>query len=169
MLQVSKLTRFLGAGLTWNVTTFSHTVKCRYNAVQFIVIFHTALQWHQQNINLTRNSQQTPHSSPVKSSYGMSVVRKLEKIDCVITALHCICQRKSAWLMNQIFCSCILLGFYIILVKWNKVFWTINFFTFVYPKWTFLLRISVSTVKPAIYTLWFWVYWGNTFRILFMK
>ena len=35
-------------------------------------------------------SQQTPHTSPSRASYGMAIVRILEKIDRVITAPHCI-------------------------------------------------------------------------------
>ena len=32
------------------------------------------------------NSQQTPHSSPSRASYGVSIIRNLEKIDPVLTA-----------------------------------------------------------------------------------
>ena len=35
------------------------------------------------------NSQKTPHSLPSQANYGVTVVRILEKIDHVITALHC--------------------------------------------------------------------------------
>ena len=35
-------------------------------------------------------TQQTPHSSPSRVSYGVSIVRIWEKIDRVITMLHCI-------------------------------------------------------------------------------
>ena len=34
-------------------------------------------------------SQETPHLSPSRLSYGVSIVRILQKIDRVITALHC--------------------------------------------------------------------------------
>ena len=43
------------------------------------------------SINQALESQQTPHTSPSGASYGVSLVRILEKIDRVITALHCIC------------------------------------------------------------------------------
>ena len=43
-----------------------------------------------QNIHSNLFSQQTPDISPSRASYGVSIVRKLEKIDRVITALHCI-------------------------------------------------------------------------------
>ena len=65
------------------------TAKCHYNAVQLITILFTVLWW-QQNLNQTSNSQQTPHTSPSRASYGESIVRICEKIDCIITALHCI-------------------------------------------------------------------------------
>ena len=35
-------------------------------------------------------SQQTPHTSPSRASYGVSIVRILQKIDRVITAPHCM-------------------------------------------------------------------------------
>ena len=53
-----------------------------------------ALWWLQQNLNQTSNSQQAPHTSPSRASYGVSIVRIWEKIDRIITAPHCI--------MNQI-------------------------------------------------------------------
>ena len=56
------------------------TVECRYNAVQFIRIIPMSLSWQQQNLNQISNS---------RTSYGVSVVRVLKKIDRVITALHC--------------------------------------------------------------------------------
>ena len=43
-----------------------------------------------QNINQTLDSQKTLHSSPSRASYGVSIVRILEKIDRVITAPHCM-------------------------------------------------------------------------------
>ena len=48
-------------------------------------------QWLMQNISLYLFSQKTPHISPLWASYGVSIVRILEKIDRVITAPHCIC------------------------------------------------------------------------------
>ena len=41
-------------------------------------------------MNQTLESQQTPHSSPLRSSCGVSIVGILEKINCVITAPQCI-------------------------------------------------------------------------------
>ena len=35
---------------TFSSTQYLYTAKCCYNAFQYIVILHAALQWHQQNI-----------------------------------------------------------------------------------------------------------------------
>ena len=64
------------------------TVKCRYNAVQFIMIL--LLWWQQQNINQISKSQRTSHISHSWVSYGVSVVTIYEKIDHVIPASYCI-------------------------------------------------------------------------------
>ena len=40
-------------------------------------------------MNLILESQQIPHTSPSRASYGVSIARILEKIDRVITAPHC--------------------------------------------------------------------------------
>ena len=45
----------------------SNTVGYRFNAVQYIMLLHTVLQWQQQNTNQTLNSQKTPVS---RASYG---------------------------------------------------------------------------------------------------
>ena len=67
-----------------------YTVECRYNAVQYNTIFHTApLHWLTHNMNQTLNSQKTFHTSPSQASYGASFVRVREKIDRVITAPYC--------------------------------------------------------------------------------
>ena len=67
-----------------------YKVECRYNAVQFITILHTALQWQHQNINQTSKLQQTLHTSPSRASYGVSIMMILKKIDRVIMAPHYI-------------------------------------------------------------------------------
>ena len=41
-------------------------------------------------LNQILESQQTPHISPSRASYRVSIMRILEKIDYVITALHCM-------------------------------------------------------------------------------
>ena len=64
------------------------TVECRYNAVQFITILQTAVRWQQHNVNQISNSQQTPHTSPSRASYGVSIMRILKKINRAITAPH---------------------------------------------------------------------------------
>ena len=54
------------------------------------MISYTALQGEWQKVNLTLNSQQAPHTSPSRASYGVYIVRILETIDRVITAPHCM-------------------------------------------------------------------------------
>ena len=54
------------------------TVECRYNAVTFVMILHSILRWQWQNVSQTNT--------------GVSFVRILEKIDCVITAPYCMWQ-----------------------------------------------------------------------------
>ena len=67
-----------------------HTLKCRDNVVRFIKISYAALQWQQQNLYQTLTSQQTPHTSPSRASYGVSIVTIVEKTDRVLTAPHYI-------------------------------------------------------------------------------
>ena len=54
------------------------------------------------------NSQKTPHTSPLRASYGMSFVSILMKNDRVIKGFYCICFEKSLYRMidfNQIVCK----------------------------------------------------------------
>ena len=69
---------------------YENTVVCRCNVVEQIMILHTEMQWKEQNINQILNSQMAPHSSPSQASYGVSIVRILEEIDCVMMAPHCM-------------------------------------------------------------------------------
>ena len=68
----------------------SNTVRFHYNAVQYNRIFHTALHLLKQNMNQSLNEQKAPHTSAWRVSYGVSIVRILEKIDRIITTLPCI-------------------------------------------------------------------------------
>ena len=68
----------------------SDTVRCFYNAVQYNVLLHTTLQKLRQDISQTLHSQNTPYIWPSRASYGVSFVRILEKIGCVIMAPQCI-------------------------------------------------------------------------------
>ena len=52
-----------------------YTVECCYDAVEFVMILHSAQRWQRQNINQTLDSQKTPHISPSRASYGVCVVR----------------------------------------------------------------------------------------------
>ena len=61
-----------------------------YYDVIVMTILHAVLQWQQQNLNQIWNTQQTPHTSPQRASYGVYFVRILEKINRVIMAPHCI-------------------------------------------------------------------------------
>ena len=82
--------------IQWSV----HTVEYRYNAVQINMALHTSLQEVRQNINQRLNAQKTNTSpfntSPWRASYGVSPGNILEKIDRVITELHC-----TLWNMNM--------------------------------------------------------------------
>ena len=76
----------------FQVTSSWDTVETRYNAVQFITIYtisFMALLWQEQNLNQTSNSQHTPHTSPFRTSYEVSIERIWDKIDRVITAPYC--------------------------------------------------------------------------------
>ena len=44
--------------------SFGTTVECCYDAVKYLIILHSALQWQQQILNHTLNPQKTPHTSP---------------------------------------------------------------------------------------------------------
>ena len=72
-----------------------NTVACRYNAVQYNMIFHMPLHWLMQNIDKSLDSQKTLHTSPSRASYQVSIERNLEKIDPVIAASHCTHKRQS--------------------------------------------------------------------------
>ena len=50
-----------------------------YNDVDYNMISYTALKWLKQSINQSFNSPKTPHISPLHASYGVSIVRNLEK------------------------------------------------------------------------------------------
>ena len=52
------------------------------------MILHTTIKWLVQNINQILKSQKTPQSSSLRASYGVSVVRILQKID-IIRAPYC--------------------------------------------------------------------------------
>ena len=65
-------------------------MEWHYNAVQHKMIFHTSLHWLTSNINKSLESQKKLHTSSSQASYGMSIVRNLEKINHVLMALYCI-------------------------------------------------------------------------------
>ena len=57
-----------------------------------------ALRWQQPNVNQTLKSKPTPHTSPSRVSYGVSIMRILKKTDRAITAPHCILHYPTAGL-----------------------------------------------------------------------
>ena len=69
---------------------YQHIVECRYNEVQHNMILHMVRQWLRQNMYQRLYSQKTPHILPSQVRYGVSFMRIRVKIDCVITAPHCV-------------------------------------------------------------------------------
>ena len=67
-----------------------HIVGYHYNTVEYIMLFYTALQWMMQNIHQSSYSHKTPHITPSRASYGVYIVRILERIDRVIKVRRCI-------------------------------------------------------------------------------
>ena len=67
-----------------------YTVECHYNMVQYCKILHKYLQELRQDIYQMLDSQNTPHTSPLQMSYGVSFVNICEKIEGVTSARHCI-------------------------------------------------------------------------------
>ena len=93
----------VAAGLTQIIIII--TVECCYNTVQYNMVLDIALQWLKQNINQNLDSQKTSHSLPSRASYGVSIVRILEKINFLIMTPHCIwfvilwrCYNESCWI-----------------------------------------------------------------------
>ena len=66
------------------------TIDSRYIAVIYNTIVHTAkpLQW--QNFSHTLQTQNTPHTSPLRASYGVSFVSYSKKNECDISKAHFI-------------------------------------------------------------------------------
>ena len=63
-------------------------------------------------------SQQTPHISPLRASYGVSILGILKKIDRIITALCCIvfCLQANYVRVNDVFSNGYVLGMFVTLV-----------------------------------------------------
>ena len=57
-----------------------------YNMVWLITMSHTALRWQWQSVYQTLTLEK-PHTLPSLASYGVSIVRNLEKTDHITTAL----------------------------------------------------------------------------------
>ena len=75
---------------------WTNKTSCRFVNIDSLFVrriikrFCTSLRWLTQDINQSLDSRKTLHTSPSQASYGVSIVRMLKKIDCVITAPHCI-------------------------------------------------------------------------------
>ena len=63
------------------------TFKCRYNAVQYYKLFHTALHWLKHILNQCQITNHTPYFT-LKASYGLHFLRIRMKIERVKTAVH---------------------------------------------------------------------------------
>ena len=106
------------------------SVDSRYNAVQFITILHTALRLKWRKVNHIWESQQTPHISPSRASYGVFIVKIFEKIDLAITTPRCskytlIPYGLNKWKNKQYHnvthsCNCTCLA----LAAWNDMMWS---------------------------------------------
>ena len=62
-----------------DIWIFLNTVEWRYNAVQYYIIWNTSLHWLRRGKNQTLNPQNEMYSARISN-----------KVDCVITAPHCI-------------------------------------------------------------------------------
>ena len=62
-----------------------YRVKCRYSAVNDNMILHMVRQWL-RSICIRGHIHKTPHISPSRASYGVSIEMMWEKIYHVITA-----------------------------------------------------------------------------------
>ena len=72
----------------WLISTTAYVARASTATAEL----GTIIIW--PKIDHTLNSQQTPHNSPSRVSYGMSLVSTGEKIDHVRTAAHCIAMGK---------------------------------------------------------------------------
>ena len=66
------------------------TNGCRYDAIYYDIMLHTALQWFEHNSNRRLDSRNALHTSPPWMSYGGPIMKILEKNNRAITASHCI-------------------------------------------------------------------------------
>ena len=78
-------------------TQVHNTVECRFNAVQYYKILHKWLQELGQNVSQMLDPRRHPMGPTpylALARYGMPLVNICEKIDCIITAPHCILKAK---------------------------------------------------------------------------
>ena len=65
------------------------SVECRYNAVEYYKIFHTALHWLKHDINQCQITNCTPYLALTGEIWG-TICENCKESDRVITAPHCI-------------------------------------------------------------------------------
>ena len=136
---------------------FWHKVGCRYHAVKYNTTLHTTLQWLKSNLhqNWIHKRHLIPH--PNGPATGCLFLKTFEKIDRVLTALHCI-----EYIMDNINISNVIIGLSNMLLVHSScaaairsyiyvtVFHNIStiYLTYInmyikYLKWKTLFRISV--------------------------
>ena len=99
-----------------------YRVECRYNAVRYSTILHSTLQRLKSNINRNLNPQKTPHISPWRASYGVSLIRIVNKIGRVITVPHCTWSSYCFWIQSPIsqrICDVIIEIFITVTSQWR--------------------------------------------------
>ena len=77
--------------LGWKPGSSIHFQPCNI-IVQYHFISYGVSYWVMHKFDPTLDSQMTPHSSPMRASYGVSVVSIWERIPHVITRVDCIWQ-----------------------------------------------------------------------------
>ena len=71
---------------------FTNTPDSRYIMVKYNATLDTILMAGSQNFVHTMNSQKSPHTSSLRASYGVSLMKCFEQSDRVISGARCIIQ-----------------------------------------------------------------------------
>ena len=89
----------------WKIYLWKCPVECRYNAVQYNKIFHTALRWLKHDINKESNHKLYPIPRPNRQAMGRNLWEFERKVTPHITTPHCISCSMSTLLssVNMIF------------------------------------------------------------------
>ena len=86
----------LGARASAGCVGGKYTVKCHYNAVQFIMILPSTLLWQQQNVNLTTDTPYLVLTGELWGIYCEDLRENLQPFNCIYT------QYIHTWTMNSI-------------------------------------------------------------------